>query len=593
MGDNPISELLNAVSPLFFPKKLGDQEVVRTPRDRLNVGEKLHCSQSLVSEGGQYRLEMVGPGDETGNLVLYGPGNRRIWSSGTGGQTASYAQIGADGSIDIVKIGYGPPPQYQVTPVKIWSTQAGDSGAAYLKLEKDGSLVAYDRDGQLVERIVRPDTGKTSPWDDLYAPLEASPKLRSLVIDANQTLKGLWYQLGAIESRPVVPSAASTKPVIPGGAPGAGDTGNGAQAAGDATAKAGSATTILDTETKKVALLTDKAMNLVLDTKDMVKKDVAGLRSEIRKGIPATLGSASLEEAAERGLMDAVPMTIKSVEKRVTQLTADLAKLAGDVPKPPPTTPVKPGDGEDNGGGGDSGYVPGSGIDYSGLFGANANTANTANTAASALSSTLFGELRKALSAGATESSLRNAAGGAGSAMEQAVLSSLLSKQDAYSLRAQSQNSEQVRAAEVRRTKKERERSEAALALGPKPGATAPGDGTPPPPPADQAGSPPAATLASAPSGEDLVAVDPSRAPEEGGLRNGDLAKYANGTAEVLIENGVVYVLVGNGRHQVDSTTSPTGEQGSYGEFLGFFRPRTTASLSGSEPTGAAPPARA
>ncbi|MEU1393509.1 MULTISPECIES: hypothetical protein [unclassified Nonomuraea] len=98
----------------------------------LAAGETLAAGQRLVSPDGQYVLVM----QNDGNLVLYAPGNRAVWATGThaGG---SGAEMQRDGNLVVYAPGH----------VAVWAT--GTGGRLHLELQNDGNAVLYTDDGHL------------------------------------------------------------------------------------------------------------------------------------------------------------------------------------------------------------------------------------------------------------------------------------------------------------------------------------------------------------------------------------------------------------------------------------------------------------
>ena len=99
----------------------------------LDPSEGLGSGQRLISADGQYVLWMQGDG----NLVVYAPGNRAIWASGTG-VAGSDLQMQGDGNLVI----YTPP---QLNRVAVWAS--GTSGSLRLELQNDGNFVLYATSG--------------------------------------------------------------------------------------------------------------------------------------------------------------------------------------------------------------------------------------------------------------------------------------------------------------------------------------------------------------------------------------------------------------------------------------------------------------
>ena len=101
--------------------------------DRLNSSENLTVGSSITSEDGRFTLIMQGDG----NLVLYGPGGRYRWDTGTGGRSVSQAIMQGDGNF----VMYGPGGEY------IWDTATNGHPGAWLIVQNDRNLVIYGADG--------------------------------------------------------------------------------------------------------------------------------------------------------------------------------------------------------------------------------------------------------------------------------------------------------------------------------------------------------------------------------------------------------------------------------------------------------------
>jgi hypothetical protein len=99
----------------------------------LNPNETLPSGQRLVSTDGQYVMVMQGDG----NLVVYAPGNRPIWASGTGVGGSDLTMQG-DGNLVV----YTPP---RPNRVAVWAS--GTSGGLRLELQTDGNFVLYTTGG--------------------------------------------------------------------------------------------------------------------------------------------------------------------------------------------------------------------------------------------------------------------------------------------------------------------------------------------------------------------------------------------------------------------------------------------------------------
>jgi len=98
--------------------------------DRLNPGETLRKREYLTSTNGRYRLVL----QNDGNLVLYGPGNRPLWSSNTQGKTIEKCVMQGDGNL--VLYFYGGQPA--------WASNTSGRPESYLVLQNDGNIVIYE-----------------------------------------------------------------------------------------------------------------------------------------------------------------------------------------------------------------------------------------------------------------------------------------------------------------------------------------------------------------------------------------------------------------------------------------------------------------
>ena len=100
--------------------------------DRLNPNDDLAVIGSITSQDSRFTLIMQGDG----NLVLYGPGGRYRWDTGTNGQAVSQAIMQGDGNFVI----YGP-------GGAIWATGTDGHPGAWLIVQNDGNVVIYDSAG--------------------------------------------------------------------------------------------------------------------------------------------------------------------------------------------------------------------------------------------------------------------------------------------------------------------------------------------------------------------------------------------------------------------------------------------------------------
>lgn len=101
--------------------------------DKLNPNDDLAVIGSITSQDGRFTLIMQGDG----NLVLYGPGGRYRWDTGTNGRTVSQAIMQGDGNFVMYGLG----------GVYIWDTGTNGHLGAYLIVQDDGNVVIYDPAG--------------------------------------------------------------------------------------------------------------------------------------------------------------------------------------------------------------------------------------------------------------------------------------------------------------------------------------------------------------------------------------------------------------------------------------------------------------
>ncbi len=97
--------------------------------DKLNSGESLRRGESLTSANGRFKLLM----QRDGNLVLYGPGNRPLWSSGTEGGPVERCTMQRDGNL-VLYLHNGEP---------VWASNTERNPDSFLLLQNDGNLVIY------------------------------------------------------------------------------------------------------------------------------------------------------------------------------------------------------------------------------------------------------------------------------------------------------------------------------------------------------------------------------------------------------------------------------------------------------------------
>lgn len=99
---------------------------------QLSANGELLPGQYLLSDDHRYGLVL----QNDGNLILYGPGNHILWSSGSGGHTPTKLLVQGDGNVVL----YGTSGAY-------WSTLTAGIGSSTLKLQNDGNLVLYSASG--------------------------------------------------------------------------------------------------------------------------------------------------------------------------------------------------------------------------------------------------------------------------------------------------------------------------------------------------------------------------------------------------------------------------------------------------------------
>ncbi len=101
--------------------------------DRLTSGQRLTPNQSLTSNDGRFTLIMQGDG----NLVLYGPGGRYRWDTGTWGKQIEQAVLQSDGDFGL----------YAPGGAAVWESKTNGNLGAFLVVQDDGNLVIYRADG--------------------------------------------------------------------------------------------------------------------------------------------------------------------------------------------------------------------------------------------------------------------------------------------------------------------------------------------------------------------------------------------------------------------------------------------------------------
>jgi hypothetical protein len=96
----------------------------------LTAGQSLMPGQSLHSPDGQFTLVLQ---QSDGNLVLYDPVGKPLWSSGTSNRGAALAIMQTDGNFVI----------YNNSSVPLWNTVTWGHPGASLALQTDANLVVY------------------------------------------------------------------------------------------------------------------------------------------------------------------------------------------------------------------------------------------------------------------------------------------------------------------------------------------------------------------------------------------------------------------------------------------------------------------
>lgn len=99
-------------------------------KDLLNPGEILRAGQYMLSADTRTYLVMQGDG----NLVLYGPGGRPLWNTGTAGSGAVFAGMQGDGNLVLYTSDLRPK----------WSSGTAGHNNSRLIAQSDGNLVLYN-----------------------------------------------------------------------------------------------------------------------------------------------------------------------------------------------------------------------------------------------------------------------------------------------------------------------------------------------------------------------------------------------------------------------------------------------------------------
>ncbi|WP_218920114.1 hypothetical protein [Chondromyces crocatus] len=95
----------------------------------LAPGQSLERGNSVRSSNGRYTFVM----QDDGNLVLYAPGSRALWATGTDGQAIRNAIMQQDGNL--VLYDYANRPK--------WASNTNGQSGAYLVVQDDGNVVIY------------------------------------------------------------------------------------------------------------------------------------------------------------------------------------------------------------------------------------------------------------------------------------------------------------------------------------------------------------------------------------------------------------------------------------------------------------------
>ncbi|MCR6483314.1 CHAP domain-containing protein [Amycolatopsis sp. OK19-0408] len=102
--------------------------------DRLAADARLYPGQFLRSSDGRYRLAL----QSDGNLVLYSPGYRVLWASGTAGRSAHSLLMQADANLVLYGTG---------SQGALWSSNRTGAGTFAFTLQSDGNGVVYGSSG--------------------------------------------------------------------------------------------------------------------------------------------------------------------------------------------------------------------------------------------------------------------------------------------------------------------------------------------------------------------------------------------------------------------------------------------------------------
>jgi hypothetical protein len=112
------------------PAKLGFMDCTFVRSAGLSTDQSLKPGQYILSNNGMFVL--IFQFDQ--NLVLYGPGAKPLWSSGTDGTGATTLLMQADGNLVL----------YSPTRA-VWASGTDGTGASHALLQDDGNFVIYTR----------------------------------------------------------------------------------------------------------------------------------------------------------------------------------------------------------------------------------------------------------------------------------------------------------------------------------------------------------------------------------------------------------------------------------------------------------------
>ncbi|MFJ7215205.1 CHAP domain-containing protein [Amycolatopsis sp. NPDC098790] len=103
-------------------------------RDHLSPDQRLYPNQYVTSTDGRHVLILQGDG----NLVLYGPGYRALWSTATAGRSVHSLLMQSDGNLVLYGTG---------SQGALWASNTAGRGSSTLRLQDDGNTVLYAGNG--------------------------------------------------------------------------------------------------------------------------------------------------------------------------------------------------------------------------------------------------------------------------------------------------------------------------------------------------------------------------------------------------------------------------------------------------------------